>query len=37
MSAREFVRKMGKNIEGINLMDIRSYLENSKVPVIHVS
>ncbi|KAF9651319.1 DNA repair helicase [Thelephora ganbajun] len=31
MSAREFVGGMGKNIEGINLLDIRSYLENSKI------
>lgn len=37
MSAGEFVGKMGKNIEGINFLDIRSYLENSKVPLIHVS
>jgi chromosome transmission fidelity protein 1 len=37
MSAREFVGRMGKNIEGINLLDIRSYLENSKVPTIYVS
>lgn len=32
MSAGEFVGGMGKNIEGINFLDIRSYLENSKVP-----
>ena len=37
MSAGEFVGKMGKNIEGINLLDIRSYLENSKVFTIYVS
>ena len=37
MSTREFVGKMGKNIEGINLLDIRSYLENSKVLTISVS
>ena len=37
MSAREFIGRMGKNIEGINLLDIRSYLENSKVPTIYVS
>jgi len=37
MSAGEFVRKMGKNIEGINLLDIRSYLENSKVSAVYVS
>lgn len=37
MSVRELVGRMGKNIEGINLLDIRSYLENSKVPAIHVS
>jgi chromosome transmission fidelity protein 1 len=37
MSVGELVAKMGKNIEGINLLDIRSYLENSRVPVIHVS
>jgi chromosome transmission fidelity protein 1 len=37
MSAREFVGRMGKNVEGINFLDIRSYLENSKVPGIYVS
>ena len=37
MSVGELVGRMGKNIEGINLLDIRSYLENSKVPTIHVS
>ena len=37
MSVGEFVRKVGKNIEGINLLDIRSYLENSKVSAVHVS
>ena len=34
MSAREFVGRMGKNIGGVNLLDIRSYLENSKVLVV---
>ena len=37
MSASEFVGKMGKNIEGVNLLDIQSYLENSKVPTVLVS
>ena len=36
VSAREFVGRMGKNIEGINFLEIRSYLENSKVTVIDV-
>ena len=37
LSVRELVGRMGKNIEGINLLDIRSYLENSKVLTISVS
>lgn len=37
MSARVFVGKMGKNIEGINFLDIKTYLENSKVPVVSMS
>ncbi|KAF9778687.1 helicase C-terminal domain-containing protein [Thelephora terrestris] len=31
MSTRAFVGKMGKNIEGINFLDIKSYLEDSKI------
>jgi len=31
VSVRVFVERMGKNVEGINFLDIRSYLENSKV------
>ena len=31
MSTSEFVQRMGKNIEGVNFLDIRSYLEDSKV------
>lgn len=37
MDAREFVERIGKNIEGINFSDIRSYLENSKVLAIDTS
>lgn len=31
MSTKEFVTKIGKNIEGINFLDLRLYLENSKI------
>lgn len=37
ISVREFVGRIGNNVDGINFLDIQSYLENSKVPAIYVS